>query len=91
MQTMILHYLYDQLWMIYNNFIFYKIQYVITKLISIIIKSHKIFVLFQALYFIFSDYYNYYRLYLYRHSIHIKLSKLSKFLISNFFELKIFF
>lgn len=37
--------------MIYNNFIFYKIQYVITKLISIIIKSHKIFVLFQALYF----------------------------------------
>lgn len=51
MQIMILHYLYDQLWMIYNNFIFYKIQYVITKLISIIIKSHKIFVLFQALYF----------------------------------------
>lgn len=89
MQTMILHYLYDQLWMIYNNFIFYKIQYVITKLISIIIKSHKIFVLFQALYFqiiiIIIDYI------LYRHSIHIKLSKLSKFLISNFFELKIFF
>lgn len=78
MQTMILHYLYDQLWMIYNNFIFYKIQYVITKLISIIIKSHKIFVLFQALYFqiiiIIIDY-------IYIGTVHIKLSKLSKFLI----------